>query len=1022
MRRNRTESCAAYAAHALLVLLLAPPPARLPAAEVAAFEGEIELPTYPWDPPVRHPYFRELDGRNIYPYPMLDNLSRSKEPRRWKTVVLENEHLRVTFLPELGGRVYEVLDKNTSRPVFYTNHVVKPGLIGQCGAWISGGIEFNTGPAGHTVSAVQPVDVEILPLARDGSRSVAVGEVERIYRTRWTVVVTLRPGRSFLEETIRIYNRTETVRPYYFWNCTAVPNAPGFRFVYPMTLGTDHAGTTFYTWPIFEGKDLSLARNYEDAASIFAWGCDQDFFGSYDEDADRGVVAWADHRVLPGKKAWTWGQGGYGRMHQMDLTDDDGPYNEVQTGPLLTQADVGRLDPHETIGWKEWWYPVHGIGGFTYATKDLAANAARDGRRLRLRLIGTGERPDVEVRARAGAEERAARTRLSPARPSEVSIAFETEEAPARVEVRAGSEVLARFSVPLEVPLRTPPPKAPRGERAGDLASAPDAARARDCGEARDLARRGWEEYLFARLRSAEDSLRKALEKDPSSAEAHAALAFVRLDADPEEAAREARAALEVDPDRGLARHALAVAERRLGREDAALDEAFRASLDPGVAAAARALAAKILIGRGEFARAALALSDPGPWTSDLEASNLLAFALLRSGETRRAARIAARNLDADPLDAFARSVLWLLGEERDGLPLARLVAGKDQAVLELAAAYADLGQDAVALRVLEEFGGGAASRNPLLAYWGAYLAARADSGAEAARRIEAAKGLSAEGVFPHRTETVPVLRWALERDPSDGKAALLLGHLLASLGRYREARGAWRRALERGESPAVAARALAMAALKLDGDRDSAERLFGRALAADPKDAIVAMDLARLRFEAAERAGGDARKREIVASIRDLLLGALEAGRGRSDFVALLARAHSRLGEHALTARLLDSVRITIWEGAREVHDLFEEAHLELGKAHLEAGRAEEALAEFDRALEYPENLATGRLEGAREAHIHYLRGNALRALGRTGEAREAWRRAAEEAPSKDPAKEEARRLAREALERSGA
>ena len=28
----------------------------------------------------------------------------------------------------------------------------------------------------------------------------------------------------FIEERIRIYNPTETVRPYYFWNCTAVPN------------------------------------------------------------------------------------------------------------------------------------------------------------------------------------------------------------------------------------------------------------------------------------------------------------------------------------------------------------------------------------------------------------------------------------------------------------------------------------------------------------------------------------------------------------------------------------------------------------------------------------------------------------------------------------------------------------------------------------------------------------------------------------------------------------------------------
>ena len=72
------------------------------------------------------------------------------------------------------------------------------------------------------------------------SMKAAIGETERIYGTRWTVIVTLRPGRSFIEERIRIYNPTETIRPYYFWNCTAFPNHPGTRFIYPMTLGTDH--------------------------------------------------------------------------------------------------------------------------------------------------------------------------------------------------------------------------------------------------------------------------------------------------------------------------------------------------------------------------------------------------------------------------------------------------------------------------------------------------------------------------------------------------------------------------------------------------------------------------------------------------------------------------------------------------------------------------------------------------------------------------------------------------------------
>jgi tetratricopeptide (TPR) repeat protein len=109
--------------------------------------------------------------------------------------------------------------------------------------------------------------------------------------------------------------------------------------------------------------------------------------------------------------------------------------------------------------------------------------------------------------------------------------------------------------------------------------------------------------------------------------------------------------------------------------------------------------------------------------------------------------------------------------------------------------------------------------------------------------------------------------------------------------------------------------------------------------------------------------------------------------------------------------------VRVTVWEGAREVHDLFEEAHVALGQARMEAGRAAEALVEFNRALEYPENLATGKLENAREALIHYWRGNALAALGQQPAALEAWRKAADEPASKDPKQEEARKKAREAL-----
>jgi tetratricopeptide (TPR) repeat protein len=241
-------------------------------------------------------------------------------------------------------------------------------------------------------------------------------------------------------------------------------------------------------------------------------------------------------------------------------------------------------------------------------------------------------------------------------------------------------------------------------------------------------------------------------------------------------------------------------------------------------------------------------------------------------------------------------------------------------------------------------------------------------------------------------------------------------------LGRHAEGRAMWKRAAELGAEPVIACRALGMAAKTLDQDLPSAREWLTKANQADPKDSIVARDLANVLFALADPAGrdaSDAEKRAFATEARDRMHAAFAEGKGRSDFVALLARAQNRLDEFAETARLLDSVRVTVWEGAREVHDLFEQAHLALGEGHLKAGRAAEALAEFNRALEYPENLATGKLENAREAHIHYARGNALAALGRKAEAATAWKLAADEPESKDEKIEEARKKAKEALDR---
>jgi tetratricopeptide (TPR) repeat protein len=386
---------------------------------------------------------------------------------------------------------------------------------------------------------------------------------------------------------------------------------------------------------------------------------------------------------------------------------------------------------------------------------------------------------------------------------------------------------------------------------------------------------------------------------------------------------------------------------------------------------------------------------------------------------------LAQANLELNSLDHFARRVAESAPASTRSPTLGELLNGRLLPVLELVANYADLGDsaEADARSVLSTHYLGVLPReqwHPLAGCWADALLLETPGGANPSN--PPAPGAMQETVltgpiFPHHAELLPALFASQDTGDSGGQAPLLMGHLLFHLGRHQEARQLWEQAATSPDLEVIACRALGMASLHLQRDTAAARQFLTRAHRRDPTDTIVARDLARVLFQLADQAAEEAAKRDLLIEARDSLRAAFAQGRGRSDVVALLARAHNRLGAPADTAQLLDTVRVTIWEGGREVHDLFEEAHLALGDGHLSAGRAAEALREFDRALEYPANLATGRLESTRDAHIHYRRGQAFKALGQLDEAKKAWKKAADEPASGDAKKDEARGLAAKAL-----
>src|SRR5579863_5651201 len=112
-------------------------------AEVRVWQGTITLPTYQEGPPDENPPFALLQpsGQWQYPYTSRRAFTTRREVVTWRTIEIENEYLKCTVLPDLGGRIYNCVDKVSRRDLFYANPVIKKSDVGVRGAWAAAGTE-----------------------------------------------------------------------------------------------------------------------------------------------------------------------------------------------------------------------------------------------------------------------------------------------------------------------------------------------------------------------------------------------------------------------------------------------------------------------------------------------------------------------------------------------------------------------------------------------------------------------------------------------------------------------------------------------------------------------------------------------------------------------------------------------------------------------------------------------------------------------------------------------------------------
>lgn len=290
--------------------------------------------------------------KNAYPY---TNQSDYQEEiyGEVKTIVLENEYLIATFLPDYGGRLWSLWDKENKENLLYTNDIIRFRNLAIRNAWFSGGVEWNIASIGHSSFTCEPLYVAEV-------ENEIIGKALRMYEYERLRGVTFQMDfwldeREFLCR-IRIDNKNNVMVPMYWWSNIAVEEFENGRVIAPAYLAyknSSGAGVTKVSIPKDNNIDITYYNDIPFATDyFFDIANHQKKFEANVNKNGVGLLHYSTNR-LKGRKLFCWGHNQGAKNWQKFLTKNAGDYIEIQAGIAKTQYECLPMPPNTVWEWIE---------------------------------------------------------------------------------------------------------------------------------------------------------------------------------------------------------------------------------------------------------------------------------------------------------------------------------------------------------------------------------------------------------------------------------------------------------------------------------------------------------------------------------------------------------------------------------------------------------------------------------------------------------------------------------------------